>query len=334
MRVAFLFLTVASILVAGCQKGGGEVPKASSAPTPEPAVAKTDQPQPEQHADEDEVKASLAKLSPEDRTLAEAQRFCVVNNDERLGSMGQPVKIMIEDQPVFLCCKGCTKKALKNPEQTLAKAKELRSRKGSTPEKTDFNSKEHSSRRTSGDQEHHNHAAFHGLHEQSVTSHAVVKVGDKVPDFTVRTLDGNSTNLSEIQKDAKQTKSGLVAFSFWCSTCGSCRLVEHQIAKLQKKYAGQAAVLALDANAGETAEGVAAFAKKRALELPIVLDPIGKAADLFGVTRTTTTVVIDGDGVLRYCGQFRSADGEFVDDALNALLAGTEVAVKTTPHNG
>jgi hypothetical protein len=50
--------------------------------------------------------------------------------------MGEPVKVMINDEPVFLCCKGCTKKALKNGDQTLAKAKELKQRKGSSSEKS------------------------------------------------------------------------------------------------------------------------------------------------------------------------------------------------------
>jgi hypothetical protein len=48
----------------------------------------------------------------DDRKLAEEQKFCAIENDNRLGSMGTPVKVMVKDQPVFLCCKGCQKKAL------------------------------------------------------------------------------------------------------------------------------------------------------------------------------------------------------------------------------
>jgi hypothetical protein len=40
-------------------------------------------------------------------------------------------------------------------------------------------------------------------------------------------------------------------------------------------------------------------------------------------------VVIDGKGVLRYCGRFGQSEA-----ALKAVLAGKEVAVKTTPHDG
>src|SRR5262249_26004383 len=99
-----------------------------------------------------------------------------------------------------------------------------------------------------------------------------VKVGDKVPDFSVRILDGKSVKLSELQEDESRTKKGVV-LSFWCTTCHSCRDVEHLLAKLCKDYEGQAAVIALDANAGETAEDVAAFTKKHGLAVPVVLDP-------------------------------------------------------------
>lgn len=71
------------------------------------------------------IKESLAELAPADRALAESQRFCPVLDTSRLGSMGPPVKLMIEGQPVFLCCEGCEKSALKDPQATVTKAKSL-----------------------------------------------------------------------------------------------------------------------------------------------------------------------------------------------------------------
>jgi thiol-disulfide isomerase/thioredoxin len=162
-----------------------------------------------------------------------------------------------------------------------------------------------------------------------------IKVGHVVPNVAVRTLEGKSVKLTELQKDAKRSKSGVIALSFWCTTCSSCRGVEHQLAKLSKKYEGRAAVFALAANADETATGVTTFLKKKGLELPVILNPDGGIADLFGVDTTTTTVVIDGDGVLRYCGQFRQTDDSgSAEAALQAVLAGQQVAVKTTPPHG
>jgi thiol-disulfide isomerase/thioredoxin len=162
-----------------------------------------------------------------------------------------------------------------------------------------------------------------------------VTVGERVPDFSVRTLEGNTVKLSELQKDEMRTKKGVVVLSFWCSTCGSCRKVERHLDKLAKDYDGHASVIALDANADETTEKVAAFAKEKGLAMPIVLDPSGRIADLFGTEVTTTTVVIDGNGVLRYCGQFGQGDRTpYAEEALKAVLAGKVVPVKSTPHDG
>ena len=109
---------------------------------------------------------------------------------------------------------------------------------------------------------------------------------------------------------------------------------KHSLDQLAKDYEGRALVMALDASAGETAEKVNVAARKAGLILPIVLDPDGHTADAFGTEATTTTVVIDGQGVLRYCGRFNDGDRAYAEDALKAVLAGKEVAVKTTPHEG
>ena len=79
------------------------------------------------HVDKDEQKANFAKLSDEDRPLAEAQGYCVVTS-EPLGSMGPPIKLVVNEQPVFVCCKGCEKKAKSNPDKTLAKVEELKAK--------------------------------------------------------------------------------------------------------------------------------------------------------------------------------------------------------------
>jgi Cu(I)/Ag(I) efflux system membrane fusion protein len=83
--------------------------------------------------EEDTVNAVLAKLNPEDRRLVEAQGYCPVLTDNRLGSMGTPVKVMVKGQPVFTCCNACVNKALSRPEQTLAKVEELRTKSKTAP---------------------------------------------------------------------------------------------------------------------------------------------------------------------------------------------------------
>jgi hypothetical protein len=85
--------------------------------------------------EEAEVQAALAKLPPEDRKLAEAQKYCAVESENRLGSMAVPFKVMVKGQPVFLCCKGCRKQALADPDRTLARVEKLKARAAEAPQK-------------------------------------------------------------------------------------------------------------------------------------------------------------------------------------------------------
>jgi hypothetical protein len=84
--------------------------------------------------DEAEIRANLDKLSAEDRKLAEAQRWCAIQTKNRLGSMDAPVKIEVKGEPVFLCCESCRKKALADPDKTLATVKALKEKAASSPE--------------------------------------------------------------------------------------------------------------------------------------------------------------------------------------------------------
>jgi membrane fusion protein, copper/silver efflux system len=74
----------------------------------------------------DKIEAALAALSPDDRVLAEAQRFCPVLPKNRLGVMGPPIKLTIEGQTVFICCEGCRQTALEEPQETLDKVQKLK----------------------------------------------------------------------------------------------------------------------------------------------------------------------------------------------------------------
>src|SRR5262249_21761825 len=69
--------------------------------------------------------AVFSKMPASDRRVAEAQQFCPILEQNRLGSMGTPVKVVIEGQPGFLCCDGCRESALANPKETLAKVAEF-----------------------------------------------------------------------------------------------------------------------------------------------------------------------------------------------------------------
>jgi hypothetical protein len=76
------------------------------------------------------IAGNLAKLNSEDRKLAVAQKFCAVETDSRLGSMGPPEKYVIKDKdgehPVFVCCGGCIKTIKKDEAKTLRDVEEMK----------------------------------------------------------------------------------------------------------------------------------------------------------------------------------------------------------------
>ena len=85
--------------------------------------------QPSMAMDDDaKVKAMLAKLSRVDQRLAEAQGNCPILKSNRLGSMGMPAKVILKDQPVFLCCKACIEEAQAHPDQTISRIENFKAR--------------------------------------------------------------------------------------------------------------------------------------------------------------------------------------------------------------
>ncbi len=115
-RLLLPLLAVAPLLLAGCPT----TPTESNSAGPTGAVSGGDA----------KIQAARAKLSPEDRALVEAQEWCV-QSDGRLGSMGTPIKVMVKDQPVFVCCNSCVEEAKADPEKTLAKVEKLKKKKAS-----------------------------------------------------------------------------------------------------------------------------------------------------------------------------------------------------------
>jgi hypothetical protein len=104
-------LILSAVCLAGCGEGGTPKEGVSGKPSKEDA----------------DVTTNLAKLSSEDRKLAEEQKVCPISG-EALGDMGVPIKLTVNDQPVFLCCKGCEKDALGSPDKTLAKVNEFKTK--------------------------------------------------------------------------------------------------------------------------------------------------------------------------------------------------------------
>ena len=66
------------------------------------------------------IPVTVAMLDESDRARIERQKVCAVSGG-KLGSMGTPVKVLVGDQPIYLCCRGCLGKVQANPDAYLQK---------------------------------------------------------------------------------------------------------------------------------------------------------------------------------------------------------------------
>jgi len=63
---------------------------------------------------------TLAALTAADQAGITRQGICPVMGTP-LGKHGPPIKLMVGNQPMYLCCKGCINKVKKDPQKYLAK---------------------------------------------------------------------------------------------------------------------------------------------------------------------------------------------------------------------
>lgn len=110
-----------------------------SMPMPEETGAEATAPEmtaPQSAAEETSVDASTSRLTPEhlaeiaklpadEQTLAMQQVLCPITK-EPLGSMGKPVKVPVDGDSVFVCCKGCIKQVQRNGPKVLEQVRRWR----------------------------------------------------------------------------------------------------------------------------------------------------------------------------------------------------------------
>ena len=125
----------------------------------------------------------------------------------------------------------------------------------------------------------------------SVSSDGVAegtKLGQKVPDFAVTTVEGEELFLSEILAEKK-----LVVLNFWFADCSWC-VKEFPVLELAySRYREDVEVLALTPY--DTRDVAADFADERGLSFPVATCYESFARD-FGVNGYPTSVFIDREG--------------------------------------
>jgi thiol-disulfide isomerase/thioredoxin len=166
-----------------------------------------------------------------------------------------------------------------------------------------------------------------------------VKIGDRIANLTFK----DTRYLPRSLDDFPDKKAFVLVF-----TNTSCPLVQRYLPvlkQMEKTYRDKGVqFLAVNVGAEDSIVAMASQMVRHEMEFPFVKDFEGECLEALEVRRTPETVVLDGQRTLRYRGriddQYRlggtraAATRHDLQEAIDAVLAGREVAVKETPVDG
>lgn len=161
------------------------------------------------------------------------------------------------------------------------------------------------------------------------------KFGEPLPDFSLRTLDGDSASIGSVLRK----KKGAVIV-VWSSTCSHCIRYDKYFNSFAEKYP-DIGLLIVSSRNGEELDSVRKAAAQRKLTFPIVHDPASAVANQWFTRQTPRAFLIDDKGALLYRGAVDnykySDDPEYVaylEPALEQFLQGKPVEKQETASYG
>lgn len=167
------------------------------------------------------------------------------------------------------------------------------------------------------------------------------EVGDIATDFKLKNIDGKMVSLA----DWKEAKGFIVIFD--CNTCPYSKAYNERIIGLNAKYASLGyPLVAINPNntPGDTFEDNVSYAKKKGYSFPYLIDETQQVSRTFGATNTPHVYVLSRSGKdlkVEYIGTIddsprdaSSANKKYVEDAVDALVAGKPVPASKTKAIG
>ena len=163
-------------------------------------------------------------------------------------------------------------------------------------------------------------------------------------DFSLKNVDGSMVSLSDFEE-----ANGFIVI-FTCNTCPYAQAYEDRIMDLDAKYKSQGVpVIAINPNDPSAKPGDSfAKMKERAAEkgftFPYLFDEGQKVYPAYGATRTPHVFILEktaSGNEVKYIGAIddnyqdaSQVDEKFVENAVDAMLAGNEINPKTTKAIG
>jgi len=160
--------------------------------------------------------------------------------------------------------------------------------------------------------------------------------GDIADDFTLPAVDSKKYTLSGEINSGKT-----VVVMFWSTSCPYVQAYHERAKELYNSFNEKGiSFWAVNANSTESMQDVETHAKEHSYPFPVLKDADNKVADQLGAQRTPEVYVIGKDKVILYHGRIddskdpASVTINDLKNALNEIIAGKEVSVKTTKSFG
>jgi thiol-disulfide isomerase/thioredoxin len=134
-------------------------------------------------------------------------------------------------------------------------------------------------------------------------------VGAPAPNFELQTLSGSQISLSDL-------KGKVVLLNFWATWCVPCRQEMPLLQDRAISYPSRLVVLGI--NYDEPANLVQDYVTSLKISFPILMDPGSKVQALYRVRGYPTTVIVDGQGIIRFFHIGELSD-TILDDYLKQL---------------
>lgn len=142
--------------------------------------------------------------------------------------------------------------------------------------------------------------------------------GDKVDDFTLKSVNGMEFNLS-----TALAENNYVVVMFWSTECPFVQPYTERINSIVNDYSSNGiAFWGVNSNSTESLENVKSHADDKDYAFPMLKDVNNVVADIFGATRTPEVYLIDNNKTILYHGRIddnRDADKVTTNDLINAL---------------
>lgn len=166
----------------------------------------------------------------------------------------------------------------------------------------------------------------------------VLDIGSKAPEWkNLEGVDGKRHGL----ESHKQAKAVVVVFT--CNHCPVAKSYEQRLIEFTKKYAKkQVEVVAISVSLYEAdqLDRMKERAEEKKYNFAYLHDPSQKIGQAYGVMRTPTVFLLDGERKVAYMGAFDDSMYEdkvtesYLTDGIDAVLAGRSPEVTETKSSG